>query len=77
MKFWIHGAGGRWRRLAQPKWVMAGPETPARLSYSNKVILSPMVRAGRLPLRLLALQYGADIVFCEVSKGQSRYLQCA
>lgn len=38
-----------------------------RLSYGDKVILAPMVRAGRLPLRLLALQYGADIVYCEVS----------
>ncbi len=43
--------------------VMAGP---LRLSYSNKVILAPMVRAGRLPMRLLALQYGADIVYSEV-----------
>jgi len=27
--------------------------------------LAPMVRVGTLPARLLALQYGADIVFCE------------
>lgn len=33
--------------------------------YKNKVILAPMVRAGTLPLRLLALDYGADIVYCE------------
>ena len=39
---------------------------PLGLSYSNKVILAPMVRAGRLPMRLLALQYGADIVYSEV-----------
>lgn len=44
----------------------AGLSTP-RLTYSDKVVLAPMVRAGRLPMRLLALQYGADIVYSEVS----------
>jgi len=39
----------------------------ARLEYRNKLILAPMVRIGTLPLRLLALDYGADIVYCEVS----------
>ncbi|XP_064398068.1 tRNA-dihydrouridine(20) synthase [NAD(P)+]-like [Halichondria panicea] len=37
----------------------------ARLSYSNKVMLAPMVRIGTLPTRLLALEYGADIVYSE------------
>ena len=36
------------------------------LSYHNKLILAPMVRVGTLPMRLLALDYGADIVYCEV-----------
>ncbi|XP_033626350.1 tRNA-dihydrouridine(20) synthase [NAD(P)+]-like [Asterias rubens] len=36
-----------------------------RLTYANKVILAPMVRIGTLPARLLALDYGADIVYCE------------
>ncbi|XP_051884237.1 tRNA-dihydrouridine(20) synthase [NAD(P)+]-like isoform X2 [Pristis pectinata] len=36
-----------------------------RLCYGNKVILAPMVRVGTLPMRLLALDYGADIVYCE------------
>ena len=37
-----------------------------RLSYGGgKLILAPMVRVGTLPARLLALEYGADIVFCE------------
>nr|CAD7594079.1 unnamed protein product [Timema genevievae] len=36
-----------------------------RLSYDNKIILAPMVRTGTLPMRLLALDYGADIVYCE------------
>ncbi|KHN75072.1 tRNA-dihydrouridine(20) synthase [NAD(P)+]-like [Toxocara canis] len=33
--------------------------------YSDKTILAPMVRAGRTPLRLLALEYGADLVYTE------------
>eukprot|EP01080_Neovahlkampfia_damariscottae_P011664 gene11664-4901_t len=33
--------------------------------YKNKVILAPMVRVGRLPFRLLALDYGADLVYSE------------
>ncbi|XP_063229786.1 tRNA-dihydrouridine(20) synthase [NAD(P)+]-like isoform X2 [Bacillus rossius redtenbacheri] len=37
----------------------------SRLSYADKLILAPMVRVGTLPMRLLALDYGADIVYCE------------
>lgn len=33
--------------------------------YSNKVMLAPMVRIGTLPTRLLALDYGADLVYGE------------
>ncbi|XP_072374384.1 galanin receptor type 1b isoform X2 [Scyliorhinus torazame] len=40
-------------------------QTVGRLCYRNKVILAPMVRVGTLPMRLLALDYGADIVYCE------------
>ncbi|XP_048461639.1 tRNA-dihydrouridine(20) synthase [NAD(P)+]-like isoform X5 [Rhincodon typus] len=40
-------------------------QTVNRLCYRNKVILAPMVRVGTLPMRLLALDYGADIVYCE------------
>lgn len=36
-----------------------------RLKYDNKLILAPMVRIGTLPMRLLALDYGADIVYTE------------
>lgn len=36
-----------------------------KLVYSNKIILAPMVRVGTLPMRLLALDYGADIVYSE------------
>ncbi|XP_071460622.1 tRNA-dihydrouridine(20) synthase [NAD(P)+]-like isoform X9 [Marmota flaviventris] len=35
------------------------------LCYHNKLILAPVVRVGTLPMRLLALDYGADIVYCE------------
>jgi len=33
--------------------------------YANKLILAPMVRIGTLPMRALALEMGADIVFGE------------
>ncbi|CAL1540097.1 unnamed protein product [Lymnaea stagnalis] len=33
--------------------------------YRNKVMLAPMVRVGTLPSRLLALDYGADLVYTE------------
>lgn len=36
------------------------------LNYANKLILAPMVRVGTLPMRLLALDFGADIVYTEV-----------
>ncbi|KAI1701978.1 dihydrouridine synthase (Dus) domain-containing protein [Ditylenchus destructor] len=35
------------------------------LLYANKIALGPMVRAGRTPLRMLALEYGADLVYTE------------
>lgn len=38
---------------------------PNRLNYENKTCLAPMVRVGTLPMRLLALDYGADIVYSE------------
>lgn len=38
------------------------------LEYDNKIMLAPMVRIGTLPMRLLALRYGADIVYSEVTK---------
>lgn len=38
-----------------------------KLDFHNKIILAPMVRICGLPIRLLALRYGVDIVYCEVS----------
>jgi len=34
--------------------------------FTSKTILAPMVKAGRTPLRVLALEYGADLVYTEV-----------
>ncbi|KAK2072848.1 hypothetical protein P8C59_007178 [Phyllachora maydis] len=37
---------------------------PARgVDYRGKVVLAPMVRSGELPVRLLALHYGADLIW--------------
>ena len=35
------------------------------VGYRGKVVLAPMVRSGELPSRLLALHYGADLVWGE------------
>jgi tRNA-dihydrouridine synthase 2 len=35
------------------------------VDYRNKLILAPMVRVGTLPMRLLALEMGADLVYTE------------
>ena len=34
--------------------------------YRNKLILAPMVRVGHLAMRLLSLDYGADLVYSDV-----------
>lgn len=44
---------------------MVSPESTKRLDYANKIILAPMVRVGTLPMRLMALRHGADIVYTE------------
>ncbi|XP_053690467.1 tRNA-dihydrouridine(20) synthase [NAD(P)+]-like [Sabethes cyaneus] len=38
---------------------------PNCIDYKNKIILAPMVRVGTLPMRLMALSYGAHIVYTE------------
>lgn len=35
------------------------------VDYRGKVVLAPMVRSGELPSRLMALKYGADLVWGE------------
>lgn len=75
------GAGGRSNsdsarcaRLCRENGDSGGADRPCqhevkprldRLSYSGKTILAPMVRVGTLPMRLLALEFGADIVYSE------------
>lgn len=39
------------------------PIPPRGVDFRGKVVLAPMVRSGELPSRLLALQYGADLVW--------------
>lgn len=38
--------------------------------YRSKQILAPMVRVGTLPMRLLALKYGAELVYTEEIIGE-------
>ncbi|KAI1386994.1 dihydrouridine synthase [Hypoxylon trugodes] len=45
---------------SEPKKV---PIPPNGVDYRGKVVLAPMVRSGELPSRLLALHYGADLVW--------------
>ncbi|KAG0749351.1 hypothetical protein G6F57_004535 [Rhizopus arrhizus] len=40
-------------------------DTHPDIDYANKIVLAPMVRIGTLPMRLLALEYGADLVWTE------------
>jgi len=40
-------------------------ESGGRLDYRGKMILAPMVKVGTAPFRVLALHYGADIVYSE------------
>ena len=44
------------------------------MDYRNKLILAPMVRIGALPMRLLSLEFGADIVYCEVGLSFAFYV---
>lgn len=57
--------------MLRSKWLSVLSKFPGmkmkeqRLDYRNKLILAPMVRVGTLPMRLLALEMGADIVYTE------------
>lgn len=44
------------------------PIPPRGVDYRGKVVLAPMVRSGELPSRLLALKYGADLVWGKNSR---------
>lgn len=57
--------------MLRSKWLSILSKFPSmkmkeqRLDYRNKLIMAPMVRVGTLPMRLLALEMGADIVYTE------------
>jgi len=44
------------------------PIPPIGVDYRGKIVLAPMVRSGELPSRLLALHYGADLVWGKLSR---------
>ncbi|EPS26993.1 tRNA-dihydrouridine(20) synthase [NAD(P)+] [Penicillium oxalicum] len=46
-----------------PAHVPRVPIPPRGVDYRGKIVLAPMVRSGELPSRLLALHYGADLVW--------------
>lgn len=43
------------------------------VDYRGKLVLAPMVRSGELPSRLLALHYGADLVWGQFLPSVYRY----
>ncbi|KAF8324485.1 uncharacterized protein EI90DRAFT_2934667 [Cantharellus anzutake] len=52
------------KRFRLEQEVSEASDTPSkRVSYRNGAFLAPMVRSGTLPSRLLALKYGADLVW--------------
>jgi hypothetical protein len=44
------------------------------VDYRGKIVLAPMVRSGELPSRLLALHYGADLVWGKSGRIRKRRL---
>lgn len=44
---------------------MDNNEIENKIDYRNKICLAPMVKVGTLATRLLALKYGADLVYSE------------
>ena len=49
--------------VSTPAQVPRVPIPANGVDYRGKVVLAPMVRSGELPSRLLALKYGADLVW--------------
>jgi tRNA-dihydrouridine synthase 2 len=53
-------------KVVPPPATLFAPHVPIPrngVNYRGKVVLAPMVRSGELPSRLLALHYGADLVW--------------
>lgn len=51
------------RSMMTAEAVKKVPIPPRGVDYRGTIVLAPMVRSGELPSRLLALQYGADLVW--------------
>ena len=49
--------------ISAPAQVPRVPIPTNGVDYRGKIVLAPMVRSGELPSRLLALKYGADLVW--------------
>lgn len=49
--------------ISAPAQVLRVPIPANGVDYRGKIVLAPMVRSGELPSRLLALKYGADLVW--------------
>ncbi|KAJ5594112.1 Aldolase-type TIM barrel [Penicillium hispanicum] len=49
--------------VSAPAQVPRVPIPANGVDYRGKIVLAPMVRSGELPSRLLALKYGADLVW--------------
>jgi tRNA-dihydrouridine synthase 2 len=58
-----HGAASKVLPTASTRVVPHVPIPRNGVDYRGKVVLAPMVRSGELPSRLLALHYGADLVW--------------
>jgi len=59
------GSGGVHARPTRAHLLTLPAQSRADLLFTNSEILAPMVRASSAPLRLLALEYGADLVYTE------------
>ena len=60
-----YGSNAETTSVLQPNLPSASPVLIPKngVDYRGKVVLAPMVRSGELPSRLLALHYGADLVW--------------
>lgn len=43
------------------------------VDYRGKIVLAPMVRSGELPSRLVALKYGADLVWGNAKSNLAKF----
>ena len=64
-----HGMLRTFANIIRSTFAMAATPAPRvpiprnGVDYRGKIVLAPMVRSGELPSRLMALKYGADLVW--------------